>query len=429
MPGTPEMVDNKMRGDMSSTIFKHRAPKIPAASAQKLYPDLYRAVKHLLRDDFFILNIGANDGVDNDPIHPFLVMFPHWRGICIEPVHYNFEQLTFNYRNFPAIKLVQAAIGQEQKPLYYIDERARCDMNYVSQCCSFDREYVLKTLAELRTHRPEAVSDDAEKYLTEDMSIPCLRLDQFLRDEGVERVDFLNIDVEGHDFDVFMEFDVARYKPAIICVESAGFNEEKRTVFNKVMADNNYEFLAIFGLFSQLFIRRQSAIAARVANNLPIYLVPSEDSSKPSLQDYEAESTFEFGALKNARKILDYGWDTQENGQCWSLAKEAALSVQIPDEYVNTALKLVLEYGTFLDPQKLPSQRICVSVNGLAVDDWIEKSRISRRSIDLPMECADQNGITVVFDFPDAASPSSLDLGRDRRTLGVVLRSIQLVRQ
>jgi FkbM family methyltransferase len=414
---------------MSSTIFKQRAPKIPAARAEKLYPDLYRAVKHLLKDDFFILNIGANDGVDNDPIHPFLVMFPRWRGICIEPVHYNFEQLTFNYRNFPAIKLVQAAIGQEQKPLYYVDERACCDMNFVSQCCSFDREYVLKTLAELRAFRPDIVSDDAERYLIADTSIPCLRLNQFLQDEGVEQVDFLNIDVEGHDYDVFMEFDIARFKPAIICVESAGFNEEKRAAFNKIMSDNNYQFLAIFGLFSQFFIKRQGTVADDAANNLPLYLLPSEDTSKPGLADYEAQPGFEFGAMGNAYKILDYGWGAEENGQCWSQANEAALTVQIPDEYVNTELKLVLEYRTFLDPKKLPGQRICIYVNGLIVDDWVENSRMGSRSINLPLKCVEQNAITVVFDFPDAASPESLDLGRDKRTLGIAMRALQLVRQ
>jgi FkbM family methyltransferase len=414
---------------MSSSVFKHRAPKLPASRAEKLYPDLYRAVKHLLKDDFFILNIGANDGVDNDPIHPFLVMFPGWRGICIEPVRYNFEQLTFNYRNFPAIKLVRAAISQEQKTLYYIDERAGCDMNLVSQCCSFDREYVLKTLADLRTLRPDIVSDDAERYLIADTSIPCMRLNQFLQDEGVEKVDFLNIDVEGHDYDVFMDFDIARFKPSIICVESAGFSEEKRAVFNKIMADNDYKFLTIFGLFSQIFIRRQGTVADGVANKLPLYLLPSEYSSKPSLEEYEAESIFKFGALEHAQKILDYGWGMGEKGLCWSQAKEAALSIQIPDEYVNTALKLVLQYRTFLDAKKLPGQRICVSVNGLVVDDWVENSRIGTRTIDLPMECVERNGITIVFDLPDAASPASLDLGGDKRALAIALRSLQLVRQ
>lgn len=414
---------------MAGTVFKQRAPKIPAASAEKLYPDLYRAVKHLLKDDFFILNIGANDGVDNDPIHPFLVMFPHWRGICIEPVHYNFEQLAFNYRNFPAIKLVQAAISQEQKPLYYIDERACCDMNFVSQCCSCDREYVLKTLGDLRAFRPDIVSDDAESYLIADTSIPCLSLDQLLQEQGVEQVDFLNIDVEGHDYDVFMEFDFTRFKPAIICVESAGFNEEKRAVFNKVMADNDYQFLAIFGLFSQFFVRRQGNNGADVPNSLPLYLLPTEDTSKPSLEDYEADSAFELVAPGSANKILDYGWGAAENGQCWSKANQAALSLQIPDEYINTALKLVLEYRTFLHAEKLPGQRICIAVNGMAVDDWVEDSRIGSRSIDLPMKCAERNGITVVFDFPDAASPESLDVGRDKRKLGIAIRSIQLVPQ
>jgi FkbM family methyltransferase len=411
---------------MSSVDLRPRAPKMRADSAEKMYPELYRAVKHLLKDDFFVLNIGANDGVDNDPIHPFLMMFPHWRGICVEPVHYNFKQLTYNYRNFPAIKLVQAAIGDQKKPLYYIDERSGCDMNYVSQCCSFDREYVLNTLASLRKIGPGIVSDDAESYLITDNSIPCLSLDQLLQDWNVEQVDFLNIDVEGHDYEVFKGFNFARFKPAIVCVESAGFNDAQSAIFKQTMSDNNYHFLGIFGLFSEMYARGTGESGEIVPNSLPIHLTPM-DTTRDSAQEYAMGSTIEFGELGEARKILDYGWGPQREGHCWSKADKAALTLRIPSEYVNVGLELILEYRTFLDQDKLASQRIGVSVNGVVVHEWIEDRRTARKSITIPAECVGQTDLTIQFDLPDAASPKALELGHDARKLGIAMHSIRLV--
>lgn len=411
---------------MSRVDVKPRAPKRPAGSAKAMYPDLYRAVRHLLRDDFFVLNIGANDGVDNDPIHPFLMMFPNWRGLCVEPVHYNFNQLSYNYQNFPGIKLVQAAIGREQKPIYYIDERSGSDMNYVSQCCSFDREHVLKSLAALRSIRPGIVSDDAESYLVTDNSIPCVSLDQLLADWNVEQVDFLNIDVEGHDFEIFQQFDFDRYKPAIVCVESMSFNADESAAFKQILSDNNYHFLGVFSLLSTMYARGSGDSGEIVPNTLPMHLTPV-DSTQYSDYEYEMGSTIEFGSAGDARKIVDYGWGPQNDGICWTKAEKAALSLRIPSQFVKAGLQLILEYRTFLVPEKLPSQRICLSVNDVVVHEWVENRTNASTSIAIPAECVGHNELTFQFHFPDAASPQSLGLRNDNRKLGIAMQSLKLV--
>ncbi|MDZ7783941.1 MAG: FkbM family methyltransferase [Halioglobus sp.] len=245
-----------------------------------MYPELYKTVRHLLADDFFVLNIGANDGVDNDPIHPFLLMYPHWRGIFVEPITYNFEQLVRNYRRFPNVELVQAAISDQPMTMYYVDERAGCDMSLVSQCCSLDREYVERALASIRGQRPDAVTDDAEQYIVADDSVLCLTVDELLSQHAVDRIDFLNVDVEGHDFEVFRALDLTRFRPTLVCVETVDFSEPQKTYFKDRMKTLNYRFLGIFGLFSEFYVRSPEEEDRVDWHSLPTFLHPAEGDSE-----------------------------------------------------------------------------------------------------------------------------------------------------
>ena len=71
------------------------------------------AVRKLVRarqsPGFFFVNIGANDGVENDPIHPFLEEYG-WAGVAVEPDPDVFATLQANYRKFPGVALERALI-------------------------------------------------------------------------------------------------------------------------------------------------------------------------------------------------------------------------------------------------------------------------------------------------------------------------------
>jgi len=234
-----------------------RIPKGFVGPANKICKVFYNAVKHLLHDDFFILNIGANDGVDNDPIHPFLLLYPAWRGLAVEPIPYNFIELERNYRDkYPGITLLQAAIGDTQKPLYYVDQAAGCDMRWVSQIASFDREYVEKSLLGIRLMAPPGtVTEDAQAHILEDCTIECVSLESLLEDNDINTIDFLNIDAECADFDIFSRFDLARYLPSILCIETACFEQREREEFDQRISLHGYRRVCEFNIFSEVFIR------------------------------------------------------------------------------------------------------------------------------------------------------------------------------
>jgi len=68
----------------------------------------------------------------------------------------------------------------------------------------------------------------AEKDVAKDLNVvdeievPGITLDDLLERQGVKEIDFLSIDVEGHQSSVLAGFDLARWKPKLVCIEDDG---------------------------------------------------------------------------------------------------------------------------------------------------------------------------------------------------------------
>jgi FkbM family methyltransferase len=50
-------------------------------------------------------------------------------------------------------------------------------------------------------------------------SVPTITLDQVLADEGIERLDFMSMDIELSEPRALAGFSVDRYRPALVCIE------------------------------------------------------------------------------------------------------------------------------------------------------------------------------------------------------------------
>lgn len=54
---------------------------------------------------------------------------------------------------------------------------------------------------------------------TRALKVPAITLDALLEQEGVERVDLVSMDIEGHEAHALAGFDIERYRPALVVVE------------------------------------------------------------------------------------------------------------------------------------------------------------------------------------------------------------------
>ncbi len=72
-------------------------------------------------------------------------------------------------------------------------------------------------------------------------------LNKILNDLNFKKIDYLNIDVEGHEHDVLKGFDIKKFSPQIISIEYLDFSmkklEFKNNNLNNVLKSNIYKYM------------------------------------------------------------------------------------------------------------------------------------------------------------------------------------------
>lgn len=166
------------------------------------------------------IQIGANDGLRNDPIREFVVR-DRWRGVLVEPLPDMFAKLKRNYagRRFSGLHFENAAVSRRDDETLdfwtfradFLDALAAEHRLYYLRKSSFDRDHVLRFL----THDAEA-----ERAL-ERIVVPCVTVATLaLRYFDAGAFDLLVIDAEGHEKAILESLDFARVRPRVIFFES-----------------------------------------------------------------------------------------------------------------------------------------------------------------------------------------------------------------
>lgn len=227
-----------------------------------------------LHPDFFFVNIGANDGVLNDPIHPFVRRYG-WRGIAVEPVPHVFAQLQANYRDVPGVVLEQVAISDTPLPFWYVQPGSGSAEFAVQQLGSLHRDRLDDALRRLRfapstgpgyvgDAAPEAardhdtgaplVAEDVGSYVCS-VDVECVSFNALMERHDVDHIDFLNIDTEGSDFDVLRSVDLTRYCPRVLCIEVTALSPAERTELDELLDAHGFRFLQHLGVHSHVYAR------------------------------------------------------------------------------------------------------------------------------------------------------------------------------
>lgn len=150
-----------------------------------------------LKDAFFagvqqgyFVEVGANH-----PIHgsqTFDLEQRGWTGVLVEPQ----PALAEDLRRHRSAKVFAAACSSRR------NAGTRMTLHLAGGHSSFDPKL---NLAEVKPHGTVAVR--------------ARTLNEILNEAGASRIDFISIDVEGHELDVLDGFDLARWKPRLILIE------------------------------------------------------------------------------------------------------------------------------------------------------------------------------------------------------------------
>ena len=199
-----------------------------------LYYDLYIKHKSFIRkksysqhgEDLFINEYFQNKAggfyVDIGCFHPlkynntYLLYKKGWSGMNIDMNQTSID--LFNINRPKDSNICCALSNEEKKVVAYID-------HYFSPVNTINKNY----------------SDFAEKnisFRTHNKSyIETRTFDTLVRNDKitVPKIDFLNIDAEGSDYEVLEGFNLSKYRPGFICVEMLNISFEDRNKNKKTL--------------------------------------------------------------------------------------------------------------------------------------------------------------------------------------------------
>lgn len=195
------------------------------------------------KGNFHVIQIGANDGITNDPIHKFIKR-DRWKGVLLEPQKTVFEKyLKKIYLKNEGLHPICAAIGLEDgvQKLYKI---GFCDMRWATGLASFSKEKVEELFEN------GVVEKNCRKFGIPIPSEPEKRIGYeevlvispktLMGKYQIQTIDLLQIDAEGFDLEVIRIFDVSTTLPKAIIFENVNHSQQELEECYQMLEGNGY---------------------------------------------------------------------------------------------------------------------------------------------------------------------------------------------
>jgi FkbM family methyltransferase len=156
--------------------------------------------------EFFFVQVGACDGVSFDALHEFVNKY-HLSGIAIEPLPDLYAQLCRNYEREWQVRPIKVALhySKRRAEIYRVPLTAAGVPAWAKGIASFNPDH----------HKRSGI--DSSNIVVE--TVPCVTWDELVQQNGITRIDYLQIDTEGYDSEILGMIDFNVVKPAIIRFE------------------------------------------------------------------------------------------------------------------------------------------------------------------------------------------------------------------
>ena len=192
-------------------------------------------VESVLTPDFVVVQIGANDGSSDDPAGE-IIRRRGLRAILVEPIVPMFRKLTEYYAGFPNVICENCAIAREDGTMTLYTVRPDASLPpYVTRLASFDRRVILKQRGTIPT---------IGKFI-EPLTVPAMRLETLLRKHDVRRLDWLQLDTEGFDFEILKMLWETPFRPAVIGFESLHLSRPDKIACAAMLRREGYRYVTV----------------------------------------------------------------------------------------------------------------------------------------------------------------------------------------
>lgn len=156
-------------------------------------------------NNFFFIQVGANNGIRYDPIFK-VVNELNIEGVVIEPIKEYYDELVENYSKHSGVTPVNVAIYSDNTKLTIHRVKKDNDLpDWANGIASLDPNHHKKTKIPKSNMIEEIVKG--------------ITFEVLLNNYNINRVDFLQIDTEGYDYDILKLFPFDKFKPKLIHFE------------------------------------------------------------------------------------------------------------------------------------------------------------------------------------------------------------------
>jgi len=164
---------------------------------------------HRSKGSLTFVQIGANDGFHNDPLHDFVTRAGAGvRGFALEPVGDYYRDLVRTYASYPGITPINAAIHNTETSMtiHRVDPSKRASVP----------EWA-KGIASFRPDHHELSGTAAGVMISE--TVTCMTIKDLLTKHQVGDFDVLVTDTEGYDAEILLALDFSLCHPRVIRFE------------------------------------------------------------------------------------------------------------------------------------------------------------------------------------------------------------------
>lgn len=201
------------------------------------------------RKEVYFIQVGANDGLINDPLIYFIILNKNWKGVLLEPLpdvfHHALKPL---HRRRSRLLLFNAAIANQpgESVIYRI---SFSNKRWATGLTSFKKETLISKIndgyVERCAHKyNDTLPDDRNTWIAE-QTIRCVTFQQIIKESGFPQIDLIQIDAEGYDYQIIRMIPFHRIKPHVISFEHEHLSlQDKETCF-QLLKEQGYQITVL----------------------------------------------------------------------------------------------------------------------------------------------------------------------------------------
>jgi FkbM family methyltransferase len=186
-------------------IFNYEIRKYPKFKYKRI--NIFQMIieNYMMRNNnncLYFLQVGANDGRSNDPINYYIKKYG-WKGILIEPQKKIFSKLKNEYKKYKQNVIFEnIAISSTKGEIeLYVPKSEK------KNSAASVKKNIVKNQLKLG-------SKSLENY-----KVNCMTIEDLIKKHSIKKIDLLQIDAEGYDFEVLKTLSMKNIKPKIIHFE------------------------------------------------------------------------------------------------------------------------------------------------------------------------------------------------------------------